>query len=77
MNKQLKGVMKSIGISICTCLFWVELTCVQGIAGQFVFQSYDKPLPVQEFFLENLQGKIVKVRDYRGHVLFLDFCATW
>ncbi len=69
--------MKSILLLICTFILCAVLACGQSIAGQFIFQSYDKPLPVQGFSLENLQGKIVNVRDYRGHVLLLNFCATW
>ncbi len=55
----------------------MELNCVQGMGGQFIFQSYDRPVPVQAFSLENLQGKMVDARDYRGQVLLLNFCATW
>ncbi len=69
--------MKSILVLICTCILCALLTCAQSTAGQFIFQSYSKPLPVPEFSLENLQGRIVNARDYRGHVLLLNFCATW
>jgi hypothetical protein len=69
--------MKSIGILICTCFFCVELTCVQSTAGQLIFQSYKKPLPLPEFSLENLEGKTVNIRDYRGQVILLNFSATW
>ena len=69
--------MKSIAVLICTCLFWVGLTCVPSPAGQFIFQSYNKPVPLPQFSLENLAGKSVSIRDYRGQVLLLNFCATW
>ena len=69
--------MKSIVVLVCTCIFYAALTCAQSRAGQLIFQSYNKPLPIPEFSLENLQGKTVNIRDYRGQVILLNFSATW
>jgi cytochrome oxidase Cu insertion factor (SCO1/SenC/PrrC family) len=41
------------------------------------FYSYSKPLPVPDFSLENLQGKRVHIKDFRGQVVLLHFWATW
>ena len=54
-----------------------ELTGNQSQAAQSIFQSYAKPLRGPEFSLEDLQGKTVDIRDYRGRVILLNFWATW
>ena len=41
------------------------------------FQSYSKPLPVPDFSLEDLSGKMVQIKDYRGKVTLVNFWATW
>ena len=69
--------MKPIAGLICTCIFLAGLTCAQSTAGEFIFQSYNKPSRIPDFSLENLQGKIVNIRDYRGQVVLLNFGATW
>lgn len=54
-----------------------ELTWNQSQAAQSIFQSYAKPLRVPEFSLEDLQGKMVDIRDHKGQVILLNFWATW
>ena len=54
-----------------------EFTWNQSQAAQSIFQSYAKPLRVPEFSLEDLQGKTVDIRDYKGRVILLNFWATW
>lgn len=54
-----------------------ELTWNQSQAAQSIFQSYAKPLRVPEFSLEDLQGKTIDIRDYKGKVILLNFWATW
>ena len=41
------------------------------------FQSYNKPLPVPDFSLEDLSGKMVQIKDCRGKVTLINFWATW
>lgn len=45
--------------------------------GANIFQSYTKPLPLPDFSLEDLSGKMIQIKDYRGKVLLLHFWATW
>ena len=54
-----------------------ESTRNQSQAAQNIFQSYAKPLRVPEFSLEDLQGKTIDIRDYKGKVILLNFWATW
>ena len=55
----------------------IELTRNQSQAAQNIFQSYAKPLRAPEFSLEDLQGKMINIRDYKGQVILLNFWATW
>jgi len=54
-----------------------ELKWNQSQAAQNTFQSYAKPLRAPEFSLEDLQGKTIDIRDYKGKVILLNFWATW
>jgi len=54
-----------------------ELTRNQSQAAQNIFQSYAKPLRAPEFSLEDLQAKMINIRDYKGQVILLNFWATW
>jgi len=55
---------------------WGDPVRAQG-GGAGGFQSYAKPLPLPDFSLEDLQGKTVQIKDYRGKVILLNFWATW
>jgi len=55
----------------------IESTWNQSQAAQSIFQSYAKPLRAPEFSLEDLQGKTIDIRDYKGKVILLNFWATW
>jgi len=54
-----------------------DWTWNQSQAAQNIFQSYAKPLRAPEFSLEDLQGKMIDIRDYKGRVIILNFWATW
>ena len=54
-----------------------ELTWNQSQAAQSIFQSYTKPLRAPEFSLEDLLGKMINIREYKGQVILLNFWATW
>jgi len=41
------------------------------------FQTYASPLPLPDFSLEDLSGKMTQIKDYRGKVILLAFWATW
>ena len=35
------------------------------------------PIPASDFYLRDLQGKLVRLSDFRGKVVLLNFWATW
>jgi peroxiredoxin len=72
-----EGFLRSGVILIFICIFCAASGVTQGTAEQVLFQTYAKPVPVPEFSLENLQGKMVDIRDYRGQVLLLNFRSIW
>jgi cytochrome oxidase Cu insertion factor (SCO1/SenC/PrrC family) len=37
----------------------------------------EEPESAPEFELEDVQGKRVKLKDFRGKIVLLDFWATW
>jgi peroxiredoxin len=43
--------------------------------SRLVAQKLD--IPAKEFALKDLQGEVVKLSDYRGKILLVDFWATW
>ena len=64
----------------CAGIFWLpgaEFSGVQNASAQGIFQAFAKPQVAPNFSLENLQGKRVDMRDYRGQVILLNFWATW
>jgi len=40
-------------------------------------QPYEPRKPAPEFVLQDLQGKMVRLSDYRGRLLLLFFYTTW
>ena len=39
--------------------------------------EFNKGTVAPEFFIDNLAGDRVKLEDFRGKVVLLDFWATW
>jgi cytochrome oxidase Cu insertion factor (SCO1/SenC/PrrC family) len=60
----------------------VAFASVAGLAAAMDFavlgvQPFDPPKPAPAFALPDLDGKTVKLGDFRGKVLLLFFWATW
>ncbi len=67
-------------ISFLIFIFWTAggtLSWVKEVAAADIFQAYAKPLPSPDFSLENLECKMVDIRDFRGKVVLVNFWATW
>ena len=45
--------------------------------GAMQVQPYEPPKPAPAFALPDLDGKTVRLEDFRGKVLLLFFWATW
>jgi len=63
---------------------WLTLLGVQGPdlalaqgGGASMIQSYAKPLPLPDFSLDDLQGKLTNIKEFKGQVILLHFWATW
>ena len=75
-----RGQTAKFGLALtCAFIFWSlgsGLSWAQD-TEQGIFQAYTKPQVPPDFSLENVQGKKVDVRDYRGQVILLNFWSTW
>ena len=60
----------------------VALLATAGLAAEPDFQAlvihrYDPPKPAPAFALPDLNGKAIRLADFRGKVVLLYFWATW
>ncbi len=73
-------MLKFMVALVCAGFLWAEsteLTWNQSSAGSMIFHAYAKPIPAPDFSLEDIQGKMVDLRNHRGQVTLLNFFATW
>jgi cytochrome oxidase Cu insertion factor (SCO1/SenC/PrrC family) len=65
------------------CAFAVLALLTVGSAGaapdfaSFQVQPYEPPKPAPAFSLPSLDGRTVRLEDFRGKVVLLFFWATW
>ena len=52
------------------------LAAAPDFAGMQI-QRYDPPKPAPTLVLPNLEGKTVRLEDFKGKVVMLVFWATW
>jgi len=59
-----------------TLSLWIGIFFLMA-AGAAVLRAQSKNVPAPDFVLKDLQGKDLKLADYKGKVLVLNFWATW
>jgi cytochrome oxidase Cu insertion factor (SCO1/SenC/PrrC family) len=69
-------------VLIAVGILWMLAAAEPAIAagpdfGALHVQPYEPPKPAPAFALPDLDGKTVRLEDFRGKVLFLFFWATW
>ncbi len=56
---------------------WGSLNAAEDPFKAARILKVEEPGSAPEFELEDVQGKRVKLKDFRGKVVLLDFWATW
>jgi cytochrome c biogenesis protein CcmG/thiol:disulfide interchange protein DsbE len=59
-----------------TLTLWIGIFFLLA-AGATVLRTQSENVPAPDFVLRDLQGKDIKLADYKGKVLILNFWATW
>jgi len=59
-----------------TLSLWIGIFFLMA-AGAAVLRAQSENVPAPDFVLKDLQGKDLKLADYKGKVLVLNFWATW
>jgi cytochrome oxidase Cu insertion factor (SCO1/SenC/PrrC family) len=68
--------------SVIAAALWATVAAAQPAAapaawGKMGVQAYESPKPAPAFALPALDGRTVRLEDYRGKALLLFFWATW
>ncbi|MBN2737618.1 MAG: TlpA family protein disulfide reductase [Spirochaetales bacterium] len=69
-----KTIFITVFIMIALFSFADSLKKTMETNGLYVFE---KPIDIVDFKLEDVDGKIHKLSDYNGQVVFLNFWASW
>lgn len=71
--------MSHLAVTVTLAVLLVAAPAATGspdLAGMRI-QPYDPPKPAPSFALADLQGKTIRLEDFRGKVVLLYFWATW
>ena len=66
-----------LAISLLLFAFWNPSGAVKDPITAVGAVKFNKGTVAPDFFLENLAGSRVKLEDFRGKIVLLDFWATW
>ena len=78
MEKRNWMALRLIGLGWPVLLAVVPgLAWSQSAGGANTFQIYNKPVAVPDFSLEDISGKMIHIKDFRGKTILLNFWATW
>ena len=75
--KQLSMLFTAFAISLLIFVFWNSSGAVADPMTAVGAFKFNKGTVAPDFFIENLAGDRVKLEDFRGKVVLLDFWATW
>ena len=68
--------------SVIAAALWATVAAAQPAAAPAAWekmgvQAYESPKPAPAFALPALDGRTVRLQDYRGKAVLLFFWATW
>lgn len=68
--------------TVIAAVLWATVAAAQPAAAPAAWekmgvQAYESPKPAPAFALPALDGRTVRLEDYRGKALLLFFWATW
>lgn len=66
-----------LGASLAVILLATSASAGKPNFAGMQIQPYDPPKPAPAFALPDLQGKTVRLEDFRGKLVMLYFWATW
>jgi len=75
--KQLYMWFTVLAISLLIFVFWNPGGAVEDPITAFGAVKFNKGTVAPEFFIEDLAGDRVKLEDFRGKLVLLDFWTTW
>jgi peroxiredoxin len=64
-------------IACCLLMFSAQAAEPQQPKLGYQLTALSEPVPAPGFTLEDMDGKIFSLKDYRGKVVLLNFWATW
>ena len=75
-------IARSAAGSVIAAALWATVAAAQPAAAPSAWekmgvQVYESPKPAPAFELPALDGRSVRLEDYRGKALLLFFWATW
>jgi cytochrome oxidase Cu insertion factor (SCO1/SenC/PrrC family) len=75
--RRLPMLLTVFAISLSLFVLWNSTEAVQDPMEAAGAIKFNKGTVAPDFFIENLAGDRVKLEDFRGKVVLLDFWATW
>jgi cytochrome oxidase Cu insertion factor (SCO1/SenC/PrrC family) len=75
--KRLFMLLTILTIPLLFVTFWNSSKAVEDPIEAVGAFKFEEGITAPDFLLENLDGDKVKLKNFRGKVVLLDFWATW